>query len=152
MHFVTGGAYNGKARWVKSYYKEQGFEPNIWISAYQGDDLRLFSMSEPANLAVIEGMELYIKELSKGKELDECRKQWKDTLMSWAKWELSSEDHRLVLIGTDISKGIVPLEREHRVWRDLTGWVFQDAASICHRVDLIWYGINKTLKNRRDFL
>ena len=53
---------------------------------------------------------------------------------------------RIIVIGTDITKGIVPIEKENRVWRDLTGRVFQDTASICERVDLIWYGISKRLK------
>ena len=52
----------------------------------------------------------------------------------------------VILIGTDITKGIVPIEAENRVWRDVTGRVYQDTVSICNRVDLIWYGINKRLK------
>ena len=52
----------------------------------------------------------------------------------------------VILIGSDITKGIVPIEAENRVWRDVTGRVYQDTVSICNRVDLIWYGINKRLK------
>lgn len=51
-----------------------------------------------------------------------------------------------MLIGSDISKGIVPMAAEDRWWRDTTGWVYQDLVSAAERVDVIWYGISQKLK------
>ena len=34
MHFVTGGAYNGKAKWVKNHYTLD-MDHVQWISAYR---------------------------------------------------------------------------------------------------------------------
>ena len=72
--------------------------------------------------------------------------KWHALLEKWLMWERAEQGRMVILIGSDITKGIVPSEAENRVWRDVTGRVFQDTASICERVDLIWYGINKRLK------
>jgi adenosyl cobinamide kinase/adenosyl cobinamide phosphate guanylyltransferase len=54
------------------------------------------------------------------------------------------------VIGSDITKGVVPLEKENRIWRDLTGWAYQDTAAKAEKVDIIWYGLNQTMKRREN--
>ncbi|GAE35876.1 bifunctional adenosylcobinamide kinase/adenosylcobinamide-phosphate guanylyltransferase [Halalkalibacter akibai] len=66
-------------------------------------------------------------------------------LTNWLKWEKDS-DSNLVLIGADVGKGIVPLEKHKRLYRDVVGWCYQDVVKKSDRVDLIWYGINQQLK------
>lgn len=61
---------------------------------------------------------------------------------------MEKPSRKLVIIGTDISKGIVPLEKENRLWRDFTGWVYQDLVAKAERVDVIWYGINQIMKGQ----
>ncbi|TKC14843.1 bifunctional adenosylcobinamide kinase/adenosylcobinamide-phosphate guanylyltransferase [Robertmurraya kyonggiensis] len=132
MHFVTGGAYNGKRQWVRDRYPEAK-----WISAYNGSPI-LAELDAP--VVVLEGLEKWVRENSY------TREEWKRQIEKWLNWENESSFQRVVLIGTDISKGIVPMEKEHRGWRDLTGWVYQDVAAVSKRVDLIWYGVNQTIK------
>ncbi|AZB42682.1 hypothetical protein CEF21_10475 [Bacillus sp. FJAT-42376] len=139
MHFVSGGAFNGKAKWVRkqSWWSEEA----LWISAYRNDELH-----QPfRTLTVIEGLEEFIR-----RDLMEAGQQtadtWRCLIRYWQEWEEAAEENNLVLIGTDISKGIVPAEAENRLWRDVTGWVYQDIVQHAKRADFIWYGIQTPLK------
>lgn len=135
MHFVTGGAFNGKRRWVRKMYPDAK-----WISAHEGELLLDALDSTNSSIVVLEGLETWIKDYSLSRE------EWKKIILDWEKWEQEKFGRQLVLIGTDIGKGIVPLEKENRNWRDLTGWLYQDIAAVSEKVDVIWYGINQTIK------
>ncbi|MBP2242411.1 adenosyl cobinamide kinase/adenosyl cobinamide phosphate guanylyltransferase [Cytobacillus eiseniae] len=144
MHFITGGAFNGKSRWVIEHY-ELNDPTYLWISAYEG-------MSIPAHtdnwidIVILEGLEKWIQEWSSQLSSHEVRENWRSFLQIWLKWEKESEQRKLILIGTDLSKGIVPMIAEERKWRDVTGWVYQDVAASAEKFDLIWYGISQKIK------
>lgn len=142
MHFVTGGAFNGKRAWVRERYPGA-----LWISAYEGDSLDRFRPEECRRFAVVfEGLEAWVKEILAEKGADETRSFFRGLFGRWRAWEQEDNRRTVVVIGTDILKGIVPVERELRNWRDLTGWVYQDLAGMCRRIDVIWYGISQTIK------
>ncbi|MCQ6279213.1 bifunctional adenosylcobinamide kinase/adenosylcobinamide-phosphate guanylyltransferase [Bacillus sp. EB600] len=144
MHFITGGAFNGKRAWVKNTYQVN--EHDGWISAYENELLPLDLTKIDQDLLIFEGIEIWLKTLTEQFDLNECRAFFNRCLDHWLAWEKSKVVQQLVLIGTDITKGIVPLEKENRVWRDLTGWAYQDIAAKSDRVDVIWYGLSKTIK------
>ncbi|MGD6902887.1 bifunctional adenosylcobinamide kinase/adenosylcobinamide-phosphate guanylyltransferase [Bacillus infantis] len=142
MHFIIGGSFNGKAAWVTRQYTE---EKASWHSAYKGE--RLPEAADAAtDCVILEGIEQWIREDIKRMDKDPARALWKERLDDWLRWEAGVQERKLVLIGTDITKGIVPMEKEDRDWRDASGWIFQDAAAAAERVDLIWYGISRKLK------
>lgn len=143
MYFVTGGAFNGKRAWVKKH-----FPKSDWISAYCGDSLPEIINSQN-DIVVLEGIEKWIKEELSNKEKGEVRSKWRKLVEELARWEKEKEGRKVIFIGTDISKGIVPLEEENRAWRDVTGWVYQDLAAACEQVQYIWYGLNKLLKGEK---
>jgi adenosyl cobinamide kinase/adenosyl cobinamide phosphate guanylyltransferase len=92
---------------------------------------------------IIFGLEqIVLKCMTGGKQ----REAFQDWLKEWFDWEQGSQERSLFLVGTDIGKGIVPIEKEARKWRDLTGWCFQDVAKYAERVDVIWYGLNQQIK------
>ncbi|WP_019156429.1 bifunctional adenosylcobinamide kinase/adenosylcobinamide-phosphate guanylyltransferase [Robertmurraya massiliosenegalensis] len=134
MHFVTGGAFNGKSKWVRTKFPEAK-----WISAYSGES-ESFPEEAEAPVVVLEGMEQWVKASANSRE------EWTKVLEKWLEWEQVDSSRYVIFIGTDISKGIVPIEKEHRDWRDRTGWVYQDLVALCKQVDVIWYGINQTIK------
>jgi adenosylcobinamide kinase/adenosylcobinamide-phosphate guanylyltransferase len=144
MHFVTGGAYNGKRAWVKKTYDI--VKSDCWISAYENQPMPLNLSHITHDLLILEGIEIWLKNFSGEKDLIQSRDTWNQYLDNWLMWEKAAENRKLVLIGTDLSKGVVPLEMENRLWRDLTGWAYQDTASKAEKVDVIWYGIKQTLK------
>ncbi|GHH96834.1 bifunctional adenosylcobinamide kinase/adenosylcobinamide-phosphate guanylyltransferase [Neobacillus kokaensis] len=145
MHFVTGGAFNGKRAWVKKVYKDA-----VWVSAYE-NGLLPAELAITTNLLVLEGIEIWIRELTKQHDdANQCREIWNCCLNGWHRWEKADPNRLVVVIGTDITKGIVPMEKENRLWRDVTGWAYQDLAAKAEKVDFIWYGINQTIKSGGD--
>ncbi|MCL6572557.1 MAG: bifunctional adenosylcobinamide kinase/adenosylcobinamide-phosphate guanylyltransferase [Bacillus sp. (in: Bacteria)] len=144
MHFIIGGAFNGKRAWVKNTLK--GFGQDHWLSAYDNNSLPLNLLEIDQDVIILEGVEMWVKELTVEYDADKCREIWKKCLANWLSWERGTVKRKLIVIGTDITKGIVPLEAENRVWRDVTGWAFQDISARSEKVDVIWYGLNQTIK------
>ncbi|PWW20064.1 adenosylcobinamide kinase /adenosylcobinamide-phosphate guanylyltransferase [Cytobacillus oceanisediminis] len=142
MHFVTGGAFNGKSRWVRNFYQLENV-PCQWVSAYKGETV---TDSHKNGLVVMEGIEVWIRDWLKESGDNEVRTRWQNHLREWLDWEKEDIHREIILIGTDITKGIVPMEAEDRKWRDITGWAYQDTAVLSDRVDLIWYGISRKIK------
>jgi adenosyl cobinamide kinase/adenosyl cobinamide phosphate guanylyltransferase len=144
VHFIIGGAFNGKRAWVKNTYMLT--KDVRWLSAYDNCPLPTDLTEFDQNLLILEGVEIWLKDLAKEFESNKCRKIWKSCLDNWITWEKTKLTRKLVVIGTDITKGIVPLEKENRLWRDVTGWAYQDSVLMSEKVDVIWYGINQTIK------
>lgn len=147
MHFITGGAFNGKRAWVKKTYQVE--QDNSWLSAYENDPLPR-NVNHHHDFLILEGIEIWLKLLSEQFNLQQSREMWNSCLNAWLEWEKGTVSRHVIVIGTDITKGIVPLEKENRMWRDLTGWAYQDTAAKAEKVDVIWYGINQTIKEKEN--
>lgn len=146
MHFITGGAYNGKSRWVKEYYQLREI-PHLWISSYkEGPIAENFLAEHKEYIVVMEAVEVWFKHWLKQLSKQEARLKWQLLLQTSLEWEKEEKNRKVIIIGTDMTKGIVPMIAEERKWRDITGWAYQDAVKEAERVDLIWYGINQQLK------
>lgn len=150
MHFITGGTFNGKRAWVKKTYPIT--KDDLWLSAYDPCPLPSNITAVDKNLIILEGIELWLKDLTKEFEANKCREIWNSCLDNWLTWEKAKATRTIVVIGTDITKGIVPVEKENRMWRDVTGWAYQDTALRSEKVDVIWYGINQTIKKQGEML
>ncbi|WP_312857353.1 bifunctional adenosylcobinamide kinase/adenosylcobinamide-phosphate guanylyltransferase [Neobacillus endophyticus] len=146
---MTGGAFNGKRAWVKKIYSAH--DPDNWISAYDQYCLPEEIANRDDDLLILEGIEIWVKGLLENNDITICRDKFKSFLAKWLIWEQMEPCRRLVVIGTDISKGIVPMEKESRLWRDMTGWVYQDLAKEAKRVDVIWYGVNQLIKEEKEY-
>jgi len=144
MHFVTGGAFNGKAKWVKEYYQLRE-TPHLWFSSYHRAAIPENFPTEDS-LVVMEGIEAWLKVWTAQLSIQEAREKWQLLIRSWFHWEQEESNRKVIFIGSDISKGIVPMLAEERKWRDLTGWAYQDVVKESERVDLIWYGISQRMK------
>jgi adenosylcobinamide kinase / adenosylcobinamide-phosphate guanylyltransferase len=142
MHFVTGGAFNGKAKWVKDMYGVRR-EDTGWLNGYESLGWQLDRLTN--SLVVIEGLEHFVRQVI-SEEHSDPREELGAYLKAWKSWEKEDDDRKLVLIGTDIGKGIVPMNKEDRLWRDYTGWFYQDLTMMADRVDVIWYGLSQQLK------
>jgi adenosylcobinamide kinase / adenosylcobinamide-phosphate guanylyltransferase len=147
VHFVTGGAFNGKRKWVKQKYGEDG----DWRSMYTANpDIASWEQCfSHSSIVVLEGVEQYIKKAFVNNHPSFPRQTWCAFLDTWRKWE--SEDERTVIwIGTDVTKGIVPIDPLERTWRDYTGWAYQELVRYCNTVSVIWYGFEQRLKNEEE--
>lgn len=145
MHVITGGSYNGKSAWVKTHYQLDKQRSFRWISAYRGNKCPQV-MDVNDDILILSGVELWVQQLLKISDFAAIREVGTNMIEEWLKWEQQSLNRHLVVIGSDISKGIVPLEREMREYRDAAGWFFQDLVANCSRFDLLWYGIARRMK------
>ncbi|KAB7705378.1 hypothetical protein F9802_14870 [Bacillus aerolatus] len=144
MYLITGGAFNGKKQWVRKEF-ELDSKPYQWHSFYASDELEEWKME----LIVLEGIERHVRRLIEKEEGSEAaREVWKEELAGWLNWETEKQGRQLILIGTDITKGIVPANAFDRMWRDAAGWCFQDAAEKADQVIQIWYGLPQKIKMR----
>ncbi|WP_110111948.1 bifunctional adenosylcobinamide kinase/adenosylcobinamide-phosphate guanylyltransferase [Bacillus sp. CGMCC 1.16541] len=141
MHFVFGGAFNGKRKWVRAHYCDAS-----WFSAYEGDALPTYS---EGNVIVIEGIEQYIKEcIEVGMTIEEVCRTFQQMVTDWQQWEVSKS--QVIVIGTEIGKGIVPINAQDRAWRDACGYVYQYIVQQANVVDHIWYGLLNRLKGEKE--
>ena len=147
MHFITGGAFNGKRAWVKKTYQIEKDES--WLTAYENHPLPR-NIIHNQDFLILEGIEIWLKLLTEQVDVQQSLEIWNSCLNDWLKWEKEKVSRNVIIIGTDITKGIVPVEKENRLWRDLTGWAYQDTAAKALKVDVIWYGINKTIKEKEN--
>ena len=147
MHFITGGAFNGKRAWVIKTYQVEKDES--WLSAYENHPLPR-NVNHHQNFLILEGIEIWLKLLTEQVDVKQSLEIWNSCLNDWLKWEKEKAGRNVIIIGTDITKGIVPVEKENRLWRDLTGWAYQDTAAKALKVDVIWYGINQTIKEKEN--
>ncbi len=120
-----------------------------WLSAYETtfekEDFE--NTSTFATVTILQGLEQYIRACLQSNETsDFIRKQFFAQCEAWLAWEQTEPERTLILIGNDLSKGVVPVEKENRLWRDVTGWCYQDLTTMAAQVDLIWYGIATRLK------
>src|SRR5699024_9547212 len=98
-----------------------------------------------SQLIAWEGVEEWIRQaIVTGKTFN--RQVGKEVINQWDMLTKERDDRQLVIIGTDISKGIVPIDANDRLWRDVTGWFFQDLVARCKRFDIVWYGISRRMK------
>ncbi|MEW9500873.1 bifunctional adenosylcobinamide kinase/adenosylcobinamide-phosphate guanylyltransferase [Jeotgalibacillus marinus] len=148
MHFVIGGAYNGKREWVKN---------KLITDAISADSIQFRkSVVERASCKDVQviiwtGIEKWIEEKCvQGLSEATILEQWKRELTDLAHWEKGSNQRQVIIIGTDQSKGIVPLDRMKRFVRDVSGWCHQFTAKKASRVTRVWYGIAEELKNEED--
>lgn len=130
MHIFIGGAHNGKRAYVKKLLKEQGKSNVQWIEG--------MPPQHGENPLVIAGIESWLAET----ELSE------DALFPYLMESFTNRE--VILILTDIGRGIVPVEHEQRHLRDVCGRLYQRLFSEANEVTRIWYGIAQIVKKRGE--
>ncbi|WP_179885016.1 bifunctional adenosylcobinamide kinase/adenosylcobinamide-phosphate guanylyltransferase [Bacillus sp. AFS015802] len=141
MYFITGGAFNGKARWVRNHFRLQNSDTE-WVPLFN-EGVEEIHTSLPN--VVLEGLEYAIRAALLHRDAD-VRSAFKRRMQSLKEWEEENPERKVIWIGSEIGKGIVPVDQASREWRDMTGWVYQDLAEISQRVWLVWYGLATSLK------
>lgn len=137
MHVILGGAYNGKRNYVETMlqkrsdiavYDISGEIPNI--KAISEKDTVVISEFETIVQAMLEQREEVVAEMI-AKQLMELNKHVE-----------------VICICTDMSRGVVPLEKEVRQMRDTCGRVYQKLCQEADTVIRVWYGLPQVLKGR----
>jgi len=144
MHFVIGGAYNGKRQWVRAELEKHAGEDRAILEI---NTLIPEKELSPYKAVIWSDIEHWIEaNWYNGMEEEQLLKRWRNAIDELIQWEEKDEAHQVVIIGTDQSKGIVPLDQTKRAVRDLAGWCHQYTAKKAERVTRVWYGIAEKLK------
>lgn len=122
-----------------------------WYNFYEQSNIPTPEQLEGEYAVILEGLEAALqKSLCKGEAA--IREEWAKFLEVWKVWEKGVPGRKVIFIGCDISKGIVPLLESERKWRDITGWCYQELSKQCNRVDVIWNGLAQTIKGESGAL
>lgn len=132
MHIFIGGAYNGKHEYVKRWLKEQEIDDVEW---YVGQ----FPKSPTSQVVVVSKLEEAIKPFLENDEVS-LAKQIVEQL------QLLEKQHQVIIIATEMGRGIVPIEQHDRQLRDTLGRLYQQLFAVSDRVTRIWYGIAEDIK------
>ena len=124
MHVIFGGAFNGKRAYVEK--KVQGRTVQ-WIDVTKESPV----LSPNIEIVVVYGVE-YLKE-----------DKLKPLLVLLEKWD---EQGELIVIATEIGRGIVPMDASMRQLRDDVGRFYQQLFAKAESVTRIWYGIPQMIK------
>ncbi|MFJ7825574.1 bifunctional adenosylcobinamide kinase/adenosylcobinamide-phosphate guanylyltransferase [Psychrobacillus sp. NPDC096623] len=124
MHVIFGGAFNGKRAYVEQRVQGRNVQ---WLDAESDAHVFLPNME----VIVVFGVENLLEH--KSVELLEKMEQWE-------------EQAEVIVIATEIGRGIVPMEASMRKLRDDVGRFYQQLFTKADSVTRIWYGISQTIK------
>src|SRR5699024_8388006 len=92
---------------------------------------------------IIQHLEMYVKKFFENDA--SVPSQTEAFVLNCLNWQERNYDSTLIIIGDDISKGIVPTNRQEREWRDMTGLLYQRLIQTRESFNIIENGINKQL-------
>ena len=125
MILITGGSFQGKKDWAKE--------------AFQLKDDDFFTCSEGTELdfskKAVEHLEAFVLG---------CIREGKDALTFFEEKKEAFQDK--ILIGDDIFSGVVPMEKENRMWREEAGRLYVSLSKEASEVYRVFLGIGKRLK------
>jgi len=124
MHVIFGGAFNGKRAYVEQSIQGRNVQ---WLDVVA--DARILRPN--VEVIVVFGVENLLE--PQGKELLEKLEKW-------------DEQVDVLVIATEIGRGIVPMDASMRKLRDDVGRFYQQLFTKADRVTRIWYGISQTIK------
>lgn len=121
MHIVLGGAHNGKRALVRDYLERNGLT-STWLSD------RIENWDQETDVLVIDSIPQALFPLTR-----EERIKWLDHYIP--------RHTRVIWIIEDVSRGIVPMEKQQRRYRDECGRIIQLLVEKATSVTQVWYGL-----------
>lgn len=126
MHVIFGGAFNGKRAFVEQLVEDKEAQ---WLDATE----EFPTVSSQVEVVIVFGVEHVLED--KLNKLFEHLEQW-------------DQNFEVIVIATEIGRGIVPMEASMRKLRDDVGRFYQQLFTRAERVTRIWYGISQMIKGR----
>jgi adenosylcobinamide kinase/adenosylcobinamide-phosphate guanylyltransferase len=133
VHVFIGGAHNGKRKYVKKWLANRGENKFNWV-----DGINPYTQALP--IIVLAGIENWVI------ETDLSEEEIANQIMK------IGNQQELVLIVTDIGRGIVPVDAEERKRRDVCGRIYQYLMGEAEEVTRIWYGLAQPLKRKGELV
>ncbi len=146
MQLFIGGACAGKRDTVAARFPA--------AKGWRLDTAKSFSDSQEALIAdtplVITGvLEWLGAALAASANNDVLRQQWQGDIALLCR-HANALNAPLIIIATEVGRGIVPMQPEQRRLRDLNGWFTQDASAQAEHVWYVRHGLVMTIKSSRS--
>ncbi|MEK4629373.1 MAG: bifunctional adenosylcobinamide kinase/adenosylcobinamide-phosphate guanylyltransferase [Solibacillus sp.] len=138
MYVIIGGAYNGKRSYVDRLITTMENKETIYCDG----SLPEIIQASTNKRYVISRFEEIVKPYLHLKE-EEVASQIAGHILT------ISKQTEIICICTDMSRGVVPLEKEARQLRDTCGRVYQQLCQNANTVIRVWYGIPQYLKGEQ---
>ena len=133
MHIIFGGAFNGKQQFVKNLCNEYGKQPQFFNGVIPTNSFA------KQDIVVIHQLEQLLQPLISLGEIQAA------TTIAEELLQLDKKT-RLICICTDMSRGVVPIDKNQRFLRDATGRLYQQLFQQSESITRIWYGLAENLK------
>ena len=133
MHIIFGGAFNGKQQFVKNFCNERGKQPQFFNSVIPSNSFT------KQDIVVIHHLEQLLQPLSSLGEIQAA------ATIAEQLFQLDKKT-QLLCICTDMSRGVVPIDKNQRFLRDATGRLYQQLFQQSESITRIWYGLAENLK------
>ncbi|PKG54971.1 MULTISPECIES: bifunctional adenosylcobinamide kinase/adenosylcobinamide-phosphate guanylyltransferase [Halomonadaceae] len=141
MQLFIGGACAGKRDAVIARFPEAQW----WLL----DAAQPFIVSQQALVAntplIITGVLEWLGAALERDDNDALRQQWQRDMIQLCQ-RADELNAALIMIATDVGRGVVPMEPGQRRLRDLNGWFTQDATAQAEQVWYVRHGLVMALK------
>jgi len=132
MHVFIGGAYNGKHEYVRRWLQEKELIDVEW---YIGQ----LPHEPTSKTVVVSGLENIIKPFLEQDEISLSTNIAEQL-------QLLDKKHQIIIIATEMGRGIVPIDQQDRQLRDTLGRLYQQLFAVSDHVTRIWYGLAEEVK------
>ena len=139
MELIIGGAYQGKSRYIRETYPDYTIYDETTVAELE----RAGAEEKP----VLNHFHLCVKQMLEetADSAKESKTPPEERIAAWAK-NLIERYPDLIIASDEIGSGIVPIEKQERLWREVTGRVLCDLAKEAERVVRLTCGISMKLK------
>ena len=135
MYVILGGAYNGKRAYVEQLIAQMPLKELVVCEGV----LPNATVASPDKRFIISEFEKIVLPL-----LDQPEEQVAQQIFEQIK--RVTQQCEVFCICTDMSRGVVPIEKQERQLRDTCGRVYQKLCQEADTVVRVWYGIPQMLK------
>lgn len=142
MHLFIGGACAGKRNAVAARFPAAQWRRLAADVPFADSDQALVANTPLAVTGVLEWLSANLA----SPDSEALRQQWQADMATLCQ-RSDQLNAPLIIIATEVGRGIVPMQPEQRRLRDLNGWFTQDAAAQAEQVWYLRHGLVKAIKS-----
>jgi adenosylcobinamide kinase/adenosylcobinamide-phosphate guanylyltransferase len=131
MQLFIGGACAGKRGAVAARFPSAQWRRLTAEVPFAGSDQALVANTPLVVTGVLEWLSTHLASL----DSEALRQQWQGDMAMLCQ-RADQLNAQLIIIATEVGRGIVPMQPEQRRLRDLNGWFVQDATA---QAEQVWY-------------
>lgn len=141
MQLFIGGACAGKRDAVAARFPVAQWR-RLAVDAPFADSYQTLVANSPL---VVTGVLEWLSAISDSADSEVLRQQWQRDLVELCQ-RANQLNVPLIIIATEVGRGIVPMQPQQRRLRDLNGWFVQDATTQAEQVWYVRHGLVMAVK------